>query len=181
VRSWKQADYLFVINDKREAGDYVGQYGLVLEKGLPNQGNAILRRKTGAVYDLVKHKSVPFTSDGTKTTIPVQYDTNDGRVFLVTEKPLSPLAMHLPDSAKVGARFKMTITSPDKGVLIPVKIAIQGADGYAADESGYAVVEEGVFTREIHIPNNAPTGNWSFTVVNLADGSQITQKVVVVK
>ncbi len=181
VRSWKQADYLFVINDKREAGDYVGQYGLVLEKGLPNHGNAILRRKAGAVYDLVKHKSVPFTSDGNKTTIPVQYETNDGRVFLVTDKPLAALTMRLPDSVKHGARFQLTIASPDKDVLIPVKIDIQGADGYAADESGYAVVEEGVFSREIHIPNNAPTGDWSFTVVNLADGSQITQKVVVVK
>ena len=179
VRSWKQADYLFVINDRRQAGDYVGQYGLVFEKGIPNQGNAILRRKAGAVYDLVEHKSVPYTCDGNKTTIPVQYETNDGRVFLVTEKPLSALAMRLPDSAKRGSRFQLAVTSPDKDVLIPVKIAIQGADDYVADESGYAVAEDGVFTREIHIPTNAPTGNWSFTVTNLADGSQITQKVVV--
>ncbi len=179
VRSWKQADYLFVINDRRQAGDYVGQYGLVFEKGMPNQGNAILRRKAGAVYDLVEHKSVPFTCDGNKTTIPVQYETNDGRVFLVTEKPLAALAMRLSDSAKRGSCFQLAVSSLDKDVLIPVKIAIQGADGYVADESGYAVVEDGVFAREIHIPANAPTGNWIFTVTNLADGSQITQKVVV--
>ena len=179
VRSWKQADYLFVINDRRQAGDYVGQYGLVLEQGMPNQGNAILRRKAGAVYDLVKHKSVPFTCDGEKTTIPVQYETNDGRVFLVTDKPLGTLTVRLSPSSKRGSRFQLAISSPDKDVLIPVRIAIQGPDGYVADESGSAVVEEGVFTREIHIPDNASAGNWNFTVTNLADGSQVTQVVVV--
>ena len=36
--SGKNDDWLFVINDKRTFGDYIGQYRVVMEKGLPNSG-----------------------------------------------------------------------------------------------------------------------------------------------
>ena len=177
VRSWRQADYLFVINDRRQAGDYIGAYNRVLEQGMPNEGHAIIRRQAGAVYDLVAHKSVPFTSTNGETVIPVSYSTNDGKALLVTDAPLKPLALGLVEQAKLDARFELTVTSPDKDVLIPIQLTIESEKGYRADESGYAIVEDGSFTRSIHIPVNADHGSWSFTVTNLADGQTVTKTI----
>ena len=153
VRTCGSADYVFAVNDRHTAGDYIGQWGLVLEKGLPNSGTVTVRRTAGAVYDLVRHCAVPFSVKDGATSIPVSYETNDGRVFMVVDKPLSRLCFSLDGT-------KLTVTSPDRDAMIPIRI-----DGFGG-KPWYAVVKDGAWTRDF---GTAPV---NLAVTNLADGSR---------
>ena len=41
-RRWNDVRYVFAINDHRTFGDYVGPWGLVMEKGSPYEGEVSL-------------------------------------------------------------------------------------------------------------------------------------------
>ena len=151
VRTYRAADYVFAVNDKRTFGDYVGQWKMVEEKGLPNEGTVSVRRHAGAVYDLVAHKSVPFANRGGKTEIPVSYTTTDGRILLVTPRPLAPL------SISVAADGEVVVKSPDVDVMIPIEVSCDG------ERPRYGVVEDGKWKR----PYKAGA---RLRVRNLADG-----------
>ncbi len=58
LRRYGQTDYVFLVNDRREYGQYVGQHGLVMENGLPATAAVAVRRSGGAVYDLVHNRPV---------------------------------------------------------------------------------------------------------------------------
>ena len=177
VRSYKDADYLFVINDKRTFGDYVGQYGRLMEKGLPNSGHVTVRRTVGAVYDLEHHRAVPFTTAEGTTTIETSFDTNDGKLLLLASKPLGKLALTLPDKAAPAESFTLTVSSPDTDLLIPIDLHITLPNGVRLDNSGPGILKDGQFTRTVSIPENIPQGPITIKVTNLADGSVITRQL----
>lgn len=135
VRTYRNADYVFAINDRRGYGDYVGAWKRVKEKGLPNSGVVTVCRSAGAVYDLVRHSAVPFKSERGKTSVKVDFATNDGRVLLVVPRPLSPLSISVAKDGEV------VVTSPDKDVMIPIEVVCDGA------KPRYGVVEDGVWKR----------------------------------
>lgn len=182
VRSWKDADYLFVINDKRTFGDYLGPYGLVMEKGLPNQGKVTVRRSAGAVYDLVKHRAVPFESREGTTSISVDFSTNDGRLFLILPKAIGTLSLTLPKTVKRGESVRYEATLEDMEgktlqALIPLRIAVEDAEGSIVDDSTFAAMQDGVYAGNILPPLNTKPGEWTVTVTELASGKKATGKL----
>ena len=152
VRTWKNADYVFAINDRRGYGDYVGAWKRVLDKGLPNKGVVRVNRTAGAVYDLVRHVAVPFTVKDGVTEIPVEYKTNDGRILLMTSRPLGALTVSVENGT-------VTVTSSDRDVMIPIEISRADKRPY------YAVVRDGVFSRKLGVLKG-------FVVRNLATGEE---------
>ena len=179
VRSYGAADYLFVINDKREFGDYVGQYRRVMERGLPNEGDVVVNRTAGAVYDLEHHQPVPFTSSNGKTRIHTSFTTNDGKLLLLTSKPLGKLVVEAPSTACCDGSFTLTVNSLDTDVIIPIAVDITAATGLRLDNSGSGIVKDGKFTRTISLPVNLPKGNVTINITNLADGSVISKTISV--
>ena len=179
VRSYKDADYLFVINDKREFGDYVGQYRRLMERGLPNAGTVVVNRAAGAVYDLEHHQPVPFSSANGKTTIQTSFTTNDGKLFLLTSKPLDKLVASAPATVHKADSFTLNVTSTDTDVIIPIAVEITVAAGPRLDNSGSGIVKDGKFTRTVSLPVNLPNGNITINVTNLVDGSVISLPVTV--
>ena len=151
VRTYRAADYVFAVNDKRTFGDYVGQWKMVEEKGLPNEGTVAVRREAGAVYDLVAHKAVPFANRNGNVEIPVSYTTTDGRILLVAPRPLAPL------SISVAADDEVVVTSADRDVMIPIEVVCDG------EKPRYGVVEDGRWKRPYKIGSN-------LRVRSLADG-----------
>lgn len=150
VRSYKDADYVFPLNDRRGFGDYVGPWRRMMEKGLPNSGRITLDRAAGAVYDLVKHEPVPFEIMNGKTVIPVSFETSDGKVLLAVSKPLSPISVR-----REGAR--VIVRTDDSDVLLPIRV-----DGFGK-KPFYGVVKDGAWSHDFKVE---PTGNVS--VLNLA-------------
>lgn len=88
VRASGTSDYVFVVNDHREFGTYVGQHGLVMENGLPSDGHLSVRRNAGHVYDLLDSRKVSTTLRRDALSWPVQLGPCDGGIFLVTPQPI---------------------------------------------------------------------------------------------
>ena len=153
LRRMKSADYLFAINDRRGPGAYVGAWGLVWEKGLPNRGRVSVRRAAGAVYDLAQHVAVPFEVKDGRTFVDVAYATNDGRCLLVADKPLSPLTVSV-DGGRV------TVRTPDAGLMVPIRVDRAGAKPF------FGVVRDGVWSYDFGAASDV-------RVTNLADGAVV--------
>ena len=148
TRSCGSADYVFAINDKRTFGPYMGAWKRICDKGVPNAGTVTVNRTAGAVYDLVRHVPVPFSVKDGKTRIKVEYTTNDGRVLMIAAAPLKPLAVRRDAG-------RLVVTSPDRDVMIPVKVE--------AGEVFYGVVANGRYETSVDASKD-------IRVVNLATG-----------
>ena len=157
VRSSGGADYLFAINDRRVAGDYVGQWGVLHEKGLPTSGDVTIERASGAVYDLERHCAVPFASEGGRTTVHVDLKPCDGAVLMATAAPLKPLKV-IESETSVGC--VVTVYAPEKDVMIPIEVT---ADGLK--KPFYGVIRGGMWTHDFEGVKGG------FRIRNLANGS----------
>ena len=158
ARMYRNADYVFAVNDRREFGDYVGPWRKLEEKGAPNSGVVKVRRAAGAVYDLEKHAPAQFKVVGGTTEIPVSYTTTDGRIFLLAPRPLGALSVSVAKDGEV------VVTSPDKDVMIPIEVVCDG------EKPRYGVVENGVWKRPYRAGAN-------LRVRNLADGRLVAAGV----
>jgi len=153
VRTYKSSDYVFAINDKREFGKYVGQWKLVMEVGCENEGKVTVRRKAGAVYDLVKHAMIPHkVLPNGDTEVNVRYLTNDGKCLLFAEKPLGPLGLEI-------AGNRIRVTSGDTDVLVPIAILVKG------QPTRFAVIKDGEYVWEAPFDIKGRV-----RIVNMADG-----------
>lgn len=156
VRTYRSSDYLFVLNDKRTFGDYVGQWKMVMEQGCPNSGTVTLRRQAGAVYDLVRHAKIPHrVLPSGETEVSLDYATNDGKCLLFTAKPLSPLSVSVD-----GGRIR--VSGKDTDVMVPIEIRVGG------EQPRFAVVRDGSYCWDCPYPIEG-----AVQVVNLADGTVV--------
>ena len=150
VRTYGDSDVVFAVNDRREAGDYVGPWGRILEKGSANSGTVSVARTSGAVYDLVRHTAVPFECADGRTRIPLSFTTSDGRALLLVSKPLAGLSARVRDGI-------VTVLSPDRDAMIPVGIVDAAGRGLR-----YGVIRNGYWRGRL------PAG--AAKVLNLANG-----------
>ena len=151
---------------------------------MPNSGTITINRKAGAVYDLIRGIEVPFTTNGDQTTIPVKFETCDGRALLILPEKVGKIDFQMPPVLEKGKGFTLTAQLYGvSGKLIPsvhpMKITVKSADGAETDESGYAVFANGKFSRQISIPKNAATGTWSITIREAAAGKIVTRNFTV--
>lgn len=180
VRTTGDSDYVFVVNDHREFGTYVGQHGLVMEHGLPSQGALSIQRPDSHVYDLLANREVETVSRGSVTTWPVELGPCDGGVYLVTPRPISQLQMATPDSATRGQRCDVTITVADTTstpvpAVIPLRVDILDPNGRLAEFSGHYGAALGVLKLQLDIASNDTPGVWQIRSRELASGKTATQ------
>lgn len=182
ARNWDGVDYLFVLNDHRTFGDYVGQWGMTMEKGLPFEGSASLADPNGeirAVYELSRGGKVEFsrTADGKRVEVPLKYETNDGRMLLFLKSEIKSLDVQAPNLAEVKrgekVRVKLTVLD-DNGkpvhALLPVEIRLFDAQGKEIDGGGYACAENGICELEFQTNLNDPAGNYKIFCRDRASG-----------
>lgn len=173
--SGKNDDWLFVINDKRTFGDYIGQYGIVMEKGLPNAGTVSVRRKAGIVYDLLAHKEVPFVSKNGITRIRTEFKTNDGRLYLLRDQPFEKMTLRIPDKTARGEKIDFAVQIRN-AALVPLQISVTDPAGNRTDDSCYAALENGNYKQSVTVPLNVRPGIWMIQVRNLANGQTVSGK-----
>ncbi|MBO4528869.1 MAG: hypothetical protein J5743_14640 [Victivallales bacterium] len=181
MRRFGDTDYLFLINDKRTYGDYVGQYGLVMEKGLDNAGTAWLPGD-GYIYDLVAHKQVPTTPKDGGLLFDVSFGPGEGKLFMRTKTPLDAISINVDGdgTAPRGSEVPLTVqveTARNGPILpkavVPVKLTILDADGKPAEFSGYHAAVNGELKLNLSIPSNEKPGKWTITAENLANGGKV--------
>jgi hypothetical protein len=187
TRKFGDATYVFVVNDKREPGSYVGQHGLVMENGLPSKGIVSLKAESANVYELTGTSFiVPRRSDDGSMSWPVELGPCDGKIFMVMSKPLLGIQLDVPENAtlnntaKVSARITTTQEAPTKAV-IPLWVDIRDANGNAAEGSGFYAAENGIVELSLNLAPNDDPGTWEIRVRELASGMQAVKWMRVAK
>ncbi|HEY1081196.1 MAG TPA: LamG-like jellyroll fold domain-containing protein, partial [Prosthecobacter sp.] len=185
TRRFGDALYVFAINDRREAGTYVGQHGLVLENGLPTSATLSLTQDNATVYDLTRQALViPQRDTPGNLTWKADLGPCDGRIFMVLPKPLLGLKAEVPQTAKCGqtaeVRISLTTTqdAPLKAV-VPLSVEIRDANGKTAEGSGHYAAENGILALPLAIAINDDPGTWEIRVKELASGMESTQWMAV--
>ena len=178
TRRFGDALYVFVINDQREPGTYVGQHGLVMENGLPSSGKLTLHQDSANVYDLTRRSQlVPKRSAETGLSWQVDLGPGDGRIFMITLKPLLSLSLDVPATATCGnmATIKATLATTDAAPLkavVPVEIEIHDANGKRSEGSGHYAAENGSIELHLDLAPNDDPGTWQIRVRELASGME---------
>lgn len=173
--------YVFVVNDHREPGTYVGQHGLVMENGLPSRGTLTLNQDSASVYDLTGHGLiVPSRAAEGRLNWPVNLGPGEGRIYMVTPKPLLKLSLDVPATATCGnaAKVEVSLTTTDDALVpghVPVKVDIRDANGVRTEGSGYYALEKGRLELSLDIASNEDPGTWQIQVRDLASGMEKTQ------
>ena len=175
LRRSADADYVFLVNDRREYGEYVGQHGIVMENGLPSQTQVAVARRDGTVYDLVEGRPVPARREGGKTVLDLELGPCDGRIFLVTPRPIDRVRVEAPEAVDRGAKLRLVVDVLDaEGKLIeavvPLEVSVRDPEGRPAEFSGYYGAAGGKAEIFLDIAPNDRRGMWRVEVRELASG-----------
>ena len=184
-RRWKSTPYLFVINDNRTFGDYVGQWGLVMEKGLPYEGWASIRdseKRVDAVYELSRGGEVAFSREGENVKVPVKFDTNDGRMFVFLAKKIGSVALDVPSGVERGGEIKVSMTVKDSdgkpvAALLSVEIRLYDAAGHEIDGGGWFCAEGGVARVTFQTNLDDAEGDYRVVCKDRASGLTATRRI----
>jgi hypothetical protein len=176
VRRYGSTDYVFAVNDTREFGDYVGQHGLVMERGLPLDATVYVNSPTGHVYDLVGHRELRVDKAKEHLAIPWQFGPCQGRVFMVTERAIDKVEIQAPQTVKQKQTVAVNIAVVDEAgntidAVVPLDVQIRDADGQKAEFSGYYGAAGGKLQLNLDIAPNDARGMWQVAVTELAAGA----------
>ncbi|MCO6457225.1 MAG: hypothetical protein J5I93_18160 [Pirellulaceae bacterium] len=176
VRSAGDSDYVFVVNDRREFGSYVGQHGLVMEQGLPGEGRLSVRRPAGWVYDLRSGREVSAQAAGGALAWPVQLGPCDGNLFLVTPQPIERVVIDAPATAARGSRVQVTVRITDASgrqvpALIPLELTVTDPHGRPAERTGWYGAAQGQLAIELELASNDVPGVWEVLAREAAAGT----------
>ncbi len=185
TRSYGTTDYLFAVNDKREFGDYVGHHGLVMENGLPTD-TTLTAFRPGVVYDLLGNRQIAAaTSENPVIAFDWHFGPCDGRIFMVTERPIAQVRIKAPSKIKRNSEATVTITVHDDtnrtlDAVVPLEVRIQDPTGRDAEYSGYYGAAHGRLAITIHIAENDAYGLWQINARELAGGNTANAYIRVV-
>lgn len=175
-RKYQDCDYVFLVNDHREAGRYVGHHGRVMENGLPSSATVSLRRKSGFIYDLVKHRPVDFVQENGRMVIDTKLGPGAGSMWMVSPKEIAGLSIVAPKTAQRGDRKTVSIKVLDTDgqqvdAVIPLEVRIEDPEGRVAEYSGYWATEHGKSNVVIDLAPNDVEGVWKVSACELAAGN----------
>ncbi len=177
-RAYGTTDYVFAVNDKREAGSYVGNYGMVMENGLPSETTAVLNRESGFVYDLLSHRQVSkVKAESGDLKVPVKLGPCEGRVYMVTAKAIDSVQVDAPESATPGQSLEVSVSVQDADgklidAVVPIDLRIVDPEGVEMERSGYYGAAGGVVKIKLDIASNDPAGLWEIRATEGAVGNE---------
>jgi hypothetical protein len=172
-RRYGAADYVFVVNDHRQFGRYVGHHGIVMENGLPATAAVEVRRDGGTVYDLVDNRPVIAQQKDNRLVFETQLGPCAGRVYLVAPRPIDEIRLVVPGSVRQGASAACAIEVLDTAerpvdAVVPIEVDIRDAEGRRAEGSGYYGAADGRLEIRLDIAPNEPPGTWWIQARELA-------------
>ncbi|MBD3291909.1 MAG: hypothetical protein GF393_03230 [Armatimonadia bacterium] len=174
-RQYGSTDYLFLVNDKRTYGDYVGHHGLVMEKGLAADVNVTVRRESGHVYDLVAHSPVAMQQSEEGMRLDVSMDPGGGRLLMITDRPVAGVSIDAPARARRGSQLEVKATIVDRDgqaidAVVPVQVQLLDPENREAERSGYYAARDGAVAVSFDVAGNDSSGEWTIRVTELASG-----------
>ncbi len=184
-RRFGTTDYIFAVNDKREFGSYVGPFGMVMENGLPSQTEILLSRKDGFLYELVDGVEVFTKKTPQGLSLPVTLGPCEGRIYMMTERPIRDVKVATPKSAKRGSKVTIKIDITDGKTLIdaviPLHVRIVDPEGIEAEFTGYYGAANGTCSVDIDFASNDRVGVWEVQAKEFASGKSSSGYIRVTK
>jgi len=175
LRQYGDAFYVFVLNDRRTFGDYVGHHGKVMEAGLPLQAEISLQTPNGTVYDLPAGRTAAARGDGARLRWNVELGPGDGRLFIVLPRPIAVIECRSPAEARRGETIDCAVRIVDSGgaaipAVLPVEFMLTDPQGRPAEPSGYYAAKDGTLNVRFESAPNDEPGEWTLSVRELAGG-----------
>ena len=185
-RGCDAADYVFIVNDKRTFGDYIGQWKLVQEKGLPNSGKIFVNHHAKAAYDLVEHKEINLNNRNNQSSFDVSLAPGDGKAILLLDRKIEKAVLSLPQTVKNKEKYSIECRITDKNsnpvkAYIPVELTLTASDGTVLPGSGFYAAKDGKLVVNEVMATNAPAGEVSVNARCLASGKTAKGKFTVEK
>ena len=186
-RRWNDTRYVFAINDHRTFGDYVGPWGLTMEKGLPYEGEVSLADGAGAVkavYELSRGGEVQFVREGGRVKVPVKYTTNDGRLFAFLTKRIASVKVDAPAVVRTCGTLRVTFSALDEDgrpveALLPAEIRLYDAAGREIDGAGWVCLQGGTCTVDFLTNLNDAQGDYRLVCRDRASGLAVERRIKV--
>lgn len=174
LREYKNSDYLFALNDARTYGDYLGQHGLVMEKGLPSKASISVKSDATAVYDLLARKKLDVSNTNGILKWNTELPPGGGNIWMLLNKPIAKIKIDMPDTINTGKNGTLKISVLDDSgkvidAVVPLKITITDSTGAEAERSGYYGAKD-VLDITLDIAENDSKGKWKVEVSDLASG-----------
>lgn len=177
-RRFNEAEYLFVINDRRVFGDYLGAWGLMEEKGLPIETELSLDSKYDQAYDLVSHRAVELDSEAQGSRLKLRLEAGDGRLLmLLRRQKIARLELLKPKIPAAGQSYDLQLRILDENnnpvqALLPYSLTIRDGAGRLLPGSGSRAAENGIDKISLLRTLDQLQGPLSFELQCLASGLQ---------
>ncbi|MBT3374102.1 MAG: LamG domain-containing protein [Lentisphaerae bacterium] len=183
-RRFGTTDYLFVLNDRRTIGAYVGQHGLVMEKGVPVDGSITVQGTGRTVYDLLANTAVPAPSVDGQQRISCALGPGAGNIYMVCEQPITTVTVTVPGTVRKGSSMDLSVSVCDAtdelvDAVVPLEIEVTDPEGRAAEFSGAYGAAGGRADISLNIAANDLGGPWRASVRDLASGKTVEKTFIV--
>ncbi len=163
---------IFVVNDARRAGKYVGQFGKVLDAGVPRKvrvdfAPGMLKEKE-TVYDVLARRRLD--SSGAELFLPA----GGGRLLYVAESPITGLkvscsAPEVRQGGELKVKIELASVAGVRGTQA-VSLDIRDSRGRRDARSGFYAAKNGELEVTLPVALNDATGFWQVTVHDLIAG-----------
>ena len=172
-----ELSYIFAINDRRIAGPYLGQFGAVLERGVPIAATVELRDAPGALYDALARRQLSLTAgEEGGAAVDLRLEPGWGKLLVACAEPLGTPEVSVSDRAEAGgpvsARVQARYASGASVTgVVPLRVELFSPDGARNDYSRFTATEpDGSWAAEVPIADNEPAGAWTVRVTELIGG-----------
>ena len=178
ARASGELSYIFAINDRRTVGPYLGQFGAVLERGVPINAQIGLRDAPGALYDALERRQLSVSaSEGGGCSTELQIEPGWGKLLIAAPEPMGRVDLTVSDrpssggpvDVKVQAKYASgrTVTG-----VVPLRFDLLSPDGAINDYSRFtATGPDGAWSASVPIADNEPPGEWVVRVTELIGGN----------
>ncbi|MCC7491081.1 MAG: LamG domain-containing protein [Fimbriimonadaceae bacterium] len=170
-----QADYLFVINDQRRFGKYVGHHGRVMEEGLPSSATITVRRPRAVVYDALARQVVATKTVPGGVSFTTKLGPGEGRLYVLLDQrlPLPTVAAgNAERGGKVTVTVKMQLAGQPLAAVVPLRVELRDPQNRPAEWEGYYALRDGTWSQPLTLATNDLPGRWTVTVTELIGGAQ---------
>ncbi|MBE6370193.1 MAG: hypothetical protein E7056_08560 [Lentisphaerae bacterium] len=185
TRQAGEGEYLFMVNDKRTFGDYIGQWKRVMEKGLPNTATIRIKSNAAAAYDAVKHQPIAIKSANGVVEFVSKMPAAGGQLIILLPEAVEQVNTSV-SATEVARGEAFSINAQICGrsgaikALLPVEVTLLDANGKTLPGSGYYAAENGQLTVNETAAANMTAGQVTVKVRCLASG-KVGEAVFTVK
>jgi len=175
------AQYLFVINDKREYGPRFGKYGAILEQSVPQTVTVAAKNRAGQnlhLYDLLEKKEIKTRTQGNDLLFDVHLSSLGGTIVAILPQAIGGVSIEAPESVDkrcVEQNIGIAIDDADGNPLcgvVPLEIKITDPSGKPSGLGGYYAAEKGRLDIAFIPALNDLAGEWIIEATELVSGKK---------